>query len=97
MKSDLKSAVKKLQQSRLMDITEYGRAVHAEMDAMLTCARTGASPLGQSFYDDFSMSQLHAFIIIAAGLKRVVYIEPYPKSMAGRNRVTRGEKLIIYG
>jgi deoxycytidylate deaminase len=34
----------------LLDITEYGRAVHAEMDALLTCARSGVSPTGAILY-----------------------------------------------
>ena len=32
-----------LKDSGLFDITEYGRAVHAEMEALLTCARAGIS------------------------------------------------------
>src|SRR5581483_12276571 len=34
----------------ILDITEYGRAVHAEMDALLTCARSGVSPVGGTLY-----------------------------------------------
>jgi deoxycytidylate deaminase len=33
-----------------LDITEYGRAVHAEMDALLMCARSGVSPKGAVLY-----------------------------------------------
>jgi deoxycytidylate deaminase len=38
-------AKKLLRSTGLLDITEFGRAVHAEMDALLTCLRSGVSPL----------------------------------------------------
>src|SRR5437660_11498747 len=37
---------RKLKDSRLMNITEYGRAVHAEMAAITDCARRGVSVAG---------------------------------------------------
>jgi deoxycytidylate deaminase len=36
--------------SELKDITEYGRAVHAEMDALLTCARLGIEVKGKRLF-----------------------------------------------
>ena len=33
-----------LRGSLVMDLTEFGRAVHAEMEALLCCARVGVSP-----------------------------------------------------
>src|SRR5438270_7278072 len=36
--------------SDLKDITEYGRAVHAEMDALLTCARLGIPVRGKKLF-----------------------------------------------
>ena len=36
--------------SELKDITEYGRAVHAEMDALLTCDRLGISVKGKRLF-----------------------------------------------
>jgi deoxycytidylate deaminase len=44
----------------ILDITEYGRAVHAEMDSLLTCARSGVSPVGSILYDYLPLPQLHA-------------------------------------
>lgn len=77
-----REAFEKLKNSRLMDITEYGRAVHSEMDAILTCARIGVSPVGGTVFTTTFPCHNCTRHIVAAGIKRVVYIEPYPKSMA---------------
>lgn len=68
--------------SILHEITEYGRPVHAEMEALLSCARNGVSPLGGTLYTTTFPCHNCAKHIVAAGIKRVVYIEPYPKSKA---------------
>jgi deoxycytidylate deaminase len=66
----------------VLDITEYGRAVHAEMDAILTCARSGVSPVdGILFTTTFPCHNCTRHVI-AAGIQRVIYIEPYAKSRA---------------
>lgn len=65
-----------------LDITEYGRAVHAEMDALLTCARSGVSPVGGILYTTTFPCHNCTRHIIAAGISRVIYIEPYAKSRA---------------
>ncbi len=65
-----------------LDITEYGRAVHAEMDAVLTCARSGVSPNGAILYTTTFPCHNCTRHIIAAGIERVFYIEPYAKSKA---------------
>ncbi|MGD0831472.1 MAG: anti-phage dCTP deaminase [Terracidiphilus sp.] len=65
-----------------LDITEYGRAVHAEMDALITCARSGVSPAGGILYATTFPCHNCTRHIIAAGIQRVYYIEPYPKSKA---------------
>jgi deoxycytidylate deaminase len=66
----------------VLDITEYGRAVHAEMDALLTCARSGVSPVGSTLYATTFPCHNCTRHIIGAGIERVIYIEPYPKSRA---------------
>ena len=68
--------------TRLSDLTEFGRAVHAEMDALLTCARTGVSTLGATLYCTTFPCHNCAKHLVAAGFSRVVYVEPYPKSLA---------------
>ncbi|MBL8231357.1 MAG: hypothetical protein JNL98_22880 [Bryobacterales bacterium] len=71
-----------LRKSMLWDITEFGRAVHAEMDALLSCSRTGMSPVGATLYTTTFPCHNCTRHIVAAGIRRVVYIEPYPKSQA---------------
>jgi len=73
---------RKLQETSLWSITEYGRAVHAEMEAMLSCARTGVSTRGASLFSTTFPCHNCAKHIVAAGIVRVVYVEPYPKSLA---------------
>jgi cytidine deaminase len=71
-----------LTDSRIADLTEYGRVVHAEMEALLSCARTGVSTIGATLYSTTFPCHNCAKHIIAAGIKRVVFIEPYLKSRA---------------
>jgi len=71
-----------LKDSGLFDITEYGRAVHAEMEALLTCARAGISPRGGTIYSTTFPCHNCAKHIVASGIERVVFVEPYPKSKA---------------
>ncbi|WP_256870488.1 anti-phage dCTP deaminase [Chromobacterium haemolyticum] len=71
-----------LNKSKIRDITEYGRVVHAEMDAILACARNGTSIIGATLYCTTFPCHNCAKHIVASGIKRVVYVEPYPKSKA---------------
>lgn len=68
--------------TKLEDITEFGRAVHAEMDALLSCMRSGTSPTNCTLYTTTFPCHNCARHIIASGIRRVVYVEPYPKSRA---------------
>ena len=71
-----------LESSPIKDITEFGRAVHAEMEALLGCARNGISCRGGTLYCTTFPCHNCAKHIVAAGIDRVVYVEPYPKSKA---------------
>lgn len=71
-----------LENSRIGDLTEFGRMVHAEMEALLACARAGISTCGATVYCTTFPCHNCAKHIVAAGIERVVYIEPYPKSKA---------------
>ncbi len=71
-----------LRESRIGDITEYGRAVHAEMEAILSAGRSGVSICGGTLFTTTFPCHNCAKHLIAAGLRRVVYIEPYRKSKA---------------
>lgn len=71
-----------LEGSPLRDLTEFGRVVHAEMEALLSCGRSGLSTVGTTLYCTTFPCHNCAKHIIAAGVERVVYVEPYPKSKA---------------
>lgn len=75
---------KACRQTRLLDITEFGRPVHAEMDALLSCARSGIPTLGATLFSTTFPCHNCAKHIVASGIQRVVYIEPYTKSQAVR-------------
>lgn len=72
----------KIKAAGIGDLTEYGRVVHGEMEALLTCARNSISCRDATLYVTTFPCHNCAKHIIAAGIKRVVYIEPYPKSKA---------------
>jgi deoxycytidylate deaminase len=77
-----KSPKSLLRKSQLMNVIEFGRAVHAEMAALMDAARRGVSVKGATLYCTTFPCHLCARHIVAAGIRRVVYIEPYPKSLA---------------
>lgn len=66
----------------LTDLTEFGRSVHAEMEALLACARTGRSPREATLFTTTFPCHNCCRHIIASGVRKVVYIEPYAKSKA---------------
>lgn len=74
--------ISRLRKSRLGDLTEYGRVVHSEMEALAMCARNGISCRDSEVYATTFPCHICAKHLIAAGIRKVVYIEPYPKSKA---------------
>lgn len=71
-----------LKGTQISGLIEFGRSVHAEMAAIMDGARRGVSIKGSTLYTTTFPCHLCAKHIIAAGVKRVIYIEPYPKSKA---------------
>lgn len=71
-----------LNESKIKNITEYGRVVHAEMEALMSCARGNIGTRNAQLYCTTFPCHNCAKHIIAAGIKKVVYVEPYPKSKA---------------
>lgn len=69
-----------LKDSPMLDVIEYGRAVHAEMAAITDAARRGLPIRGARLFCTTFPCHLCARHIISAGIKEVLYIEPYPKS-----------------
>jgi len=72
----------RLRGTGILDLTEFGRAVHAEMAALMSCARSGVSSVGGTLYCTTFPCHNCAKHIVAAGIHTVVYVEPYPKSKA---------------
>jgi deoxycytidylate deaminase len=73
-----------LKNAQLMNVLEFGRVVHAEISAITDAARRGLSVQGATLYCTTFPCHICARHISASGINRVVYIEPYPKSMAQR-------------
>jgi cytidine deaminase len=71
-----------LRDSQLMSLGEFGRTVHAEMTALTDALRHGVSTVGATLYSTTFPCHNCTRHIIAAGIDRVVYVEPYPKSHA---------------
>ena len=63
------------------DIVEYYKETHAEMAALLDAALRGASVLGCTLYVTTFPCHECARHIVWSGINRVVFIEPYPKSL----------------
>ena len=74
----------RVKKSRLMNIIEFGRAVHAEMAAITDAARRGISVSGATLYCTTFPCHNCAKHVVAAGIRQVIYIEPYPKSEVAR-------------
>jgi deoxycytidylate deaminase len=70
-----------LENTRISNIIEFGRIVHAEMSALMDAVRRGVSVKDSTLYCTTFPCHMCARHLISAGIKRVVYIEPYPKSM----------------
>jgi deoxycytidylate deaminase len=71
-----------IRNSGVGDLLEFSRAVHAEMDALLSAGRAGASTVGARLFVTTYPCHYCARHIVSAGVDEVQYIEPYPKSQA---------------
>jgi cytidine deaminase len=80
----VRAALPAVKGARLMQPLEFGRAVHAEMAAIVDAAKRGVSVRDCTLYTTTFPCHECARHIIGAGLRRVVYIEPYAKSLASR-------------
>lgn len=67
---------------QLTDLLEFGRPVHAEMAAICDAARRGVPLKDKILYCTTYPCHICAKHILNVGIKKVVYIEPYPKSKA---------------
>ncbi len=71
-----------LENAEFNSLTEFQRPVHAEMSALVDAARRGVPVDKTTLYTTTFPCHGCARHIIAAGVRRVVYIEPYAKSLA---------------
>lgn len=70
-------------ETKIKSLIEYSRAIHAEMDAIVSLAREASeSTKGKILFATTYPCHNCARHIVAAGISRVVYIEPYEKSLA---------------
>ena len=69
-------------ETRLGDLTEFGRAMHAEMSAILDAARNGRAVAGASLYVTTFPCHNCARHIVGAGIRNCVFLAPYEKSQA---------------
>lgn len=79
----LKAAQEVLSDSRLRDLIEFSRAIHAEMHAILGASRVAGDRIvgGKIFVTTYPCHGC-ARHIVASGILEVYYIEPYRKSLA---------------
>ncbi len=71
-----------LSDAAIMELTEYGRVVHAEMCAICDAARLGRSIKGSILFCTTFPCHNCTKHLLAAGIAHGVYMEPYPKSKA---------------
>lgn len=72
-----------LSKTKASDIIEYSRAIHAEMDAIISLARcVSETTVNKTLYSTTYPCHNCARHIVAAGITKVMYIEPYEKSLA---------------
>jgi deoxycytidylate deaminase len=77
-----RSAVEVFRNSPIMDVIEYQRAVHAEMWAILDAAKRGVSLQDTEMYGTTYPCHLCWKHVFTSGIKKMYYIDTYPKSRA---------------
>lgn len=71
-----------LKGAQIMDIIEFGRIIHAEMCAITDAARNGKSTKNSFLFCTTFPCHMCAKHIVSSGIKKVFFLEPYPKSYA---------------
>lgn len=69
-----------LKKSKILDTLEYGRALHAEMNAITDAARSNSTTQDAILFVTTFPCHNCAKHIVGAGIKEVYYLEPYSKS-----------------
>lgn len=78
----IKSFESKLRNSKIKDLIEFSRSVHAEMHAIISGSQISGEKMvnGKLFSTTYPCHNCARHIIVA-GIKEVYYIEPYKKSL----------------
>ena len=77
------ATVERILDQGIGSLIEFSRSVHAEMEAIVSVSRLGnGSTLGATLYTTTFPCHNCARHIVAAGIERVIYVEPYAKSLA---------------
>jgi deoxycytidylate deaminase len=71
-----------LKGTQFLSLGEFQRQVHAEMSALIDAARRGVAVDRHTMFVTTFPCHNCAKHIIAAGIRHVIYLEPYPKSRA---------------
>ncbi|WP_157624491.1 anti-phage dCTP deaminase [Martelella mediterranea] len=71
----------RVKESQFMSALEYGRIIHAEMSALSDASRLGISVQGATLYCTTFPCHMCSKHIVASGISKVVFLEPYPKSL----------------
>lgn len=74
---------REVRKTRVSSLIEFSRSVHAEMAAIIDVARNGTGSLSDAtLYVTTFPCHNCARHIIFSGIRKVIYLEPYPKSLA---------------
>ena len=73
---------RRIRNTRIGQLLEFSRSVHAEMDALLSAGRSGITTIGTRLFVTTFPCHSCARHIVTAGVEEVQYIEPYLKSQA---------------
>jgi deoxycytidylate deaminase len=80
---DRQKTIDVIKKSKIRDLIEFSRAIHAEMYAIISGSqKSGSRMVGGKLFCTTYPCHSCARHIIAAGIKEVYYIEPYRKSLA---------------
>ncbi|MCV9996747.1 anti-phage dCTP deaminase [Pararhizobium sp. YC-54] len=71
-----------IKDSKVMDLIEFGRIIHAEMSAITDAARLGKAVKNSILYCTTFPCHMCAKHIVSSGIRQVYFLEPYPKSYA---------------
>lgn len=70
------------EETTFMDILEYSRNIHAEMSALIGALNTGRSVKSATLYTTTFPCHTCTRHLVAAGIRRVCYLDPFSKSQA---------------